>query len=171
VTPDPTPEPEPVVELAIAAPVVDLAAPAALALIEARATELASERAALIVAEREHESELVSFAARMVGGDTEHPRGLTVGHDRLTAFLRALPVSLYPEAVAILSDAAEHSPVEYSEAGHSRVLHGVRQLPDVIKPALQSWIKAGLSLESFFETNSVELGNMTDYNLSEYQGE
>ena len=165
---------EPVIELA-AAPVqpqaVDLASPEVQTLITARAEELASARAEAILTQREHAAEIASLATRLVGGTAEKPQGLRVAHEKLVAFLEALPAETYPEAAEILCAAAEQ-PISYVEAGHSKVLQGTKPLPENIKPALAVWLKSNSTLEQFFVDNSVELGAMSDYDLSEYlQGE
>lgn len=159
-------QPAEVVTLAAATipAVVDLSSPDVMKLINERA----ETRAAALLAEREQKAHIAQLATRLTGGTTEKPIGLTVGHDRIVSFLSALPAELLPEAEAILTDAAEHAPIHFEEVGHSRVLQGTTQLPENIKPALSAWLGRGLSLEGFFETNAVELGTMTDYNLTEF---
>ena len=144
--------------------VVDLSSPDVMKLINERA----ETRAAALLAEREQKAHIAQLATRLTGGTTEKPIGLTVGHDRIVSFLSALPAELLPEAEAILVNAAEQAPIHFEEVGHSRVLQGTTQLPENIKPALSAWLGRGLSLEGFFETNSVELGVMSDYNLTEF---
>ena len=161
-----TPEAPAVVTLA--APtipaVVDLSSPDVMKLINERA----ETRAAALLAEREQKAHIAQLATRLTGGTTEKPIGLTVGHDRIVSFLSSLPAELLPEAEAILVNAAEQAPIHFEEVGHSRVLQGTTQLPETIKPVLSAWLGRGLSLEGFFETNAVELGTMTDYNLTEF---
>ncbi len=144
--------------------VVDLSSPDVMKLINERA----ETRAAALLAEREQKAHIAQLATRLTGGTTEKPIGLTVGHDRIVSFLSALPAELLPEAEAILVNAAEQAPIHFEEVGHSRVLQGTTQLPETIKPVLSGWLARGLSLEKFFETNSVELGVMSDYNLTEF---
>ena len=160
-----TPEAPAVVTLAAATipAVVDLSSPDVMKLINERA----ETRAAAMLAEREQKAHIAQLATRLTGGTTEKPIGLTVGHDRIVSFLSSLPAELLPEAEAILLSAAEHA-VSFEEIGHSRVLQGTTQLPETIKPVLSGWLARGLSLEKFFETNSVELGVMSDYNLTEF---
>jgi hypothetical protein len=138
--------------------VVDLSSPDIVQMINAQA----EARAAVILAEREHSAAVVQLADQLCGA------GLPIDHDKALAFLQALPVELYPEAEAILTAAATRDPINFAEAGHARVVQGTQPLPDSIKPILTSWLEKGLSLESFFETNSVELGAMSDYNLTEF---
>ena len=144
--------------------VVDLSSPDVLQLINERA----ETRAAALLAEREQKAHIAQLATRLTGGTTEKPIGLTVGHDRIVSFLSRLPAELLPEAEAILVNAAEQAPIRFDEVGHSRVLQGTTQLPENIKPVLSAWLGRGLSLEKFFETNAVELGTMSDYNLTEF---
>ncbi len=158
--------PDAVLEYSSPATVVDLSSPDMQLIINQRA----AERASSILAERQHAAEIVNLATRLIGGTPEQPTGLPVAHDRLTAFLQALPADLYPEAEAILSAAATRDPIQYNEIGHSRAVQGTQPLPDAMKPALKAWLAAGSSLDEFFEANSVELGAMADYNLTEYVG-
>lgn len=144
--------------------VVDLSSPDVINLINERA----EARATALLAEKEQKARIAQLAARLTGGTAEKPVGLSVGHDRIASFLSALPAELLPEAEAILLSAAEHAPIEFSEVGHSRTIQGTTQLPENIKPALSGWLAQGLSLEKFFETNSVELGAMSDYDLSQF---
>jgi hypothetical protein len=152
----------------LAAPVVtttlDLSSPDIQQLI----TQQAETRVTALMAEREHAASVVQLATRLTGGTPEKPTGLPVGYDRLAAFLEKIPAELYPEAEAILTAAAERAPIEFSEAGHSRVVQGTKPLPDAIKPVLESWLSKKLSLADFFEANSDQLGAMSDYNLTEF---
>jgi hypothetical protein len=141
--------------------VVDLSSPDVMQLINERAE-------AALLAEREQKAHIAQLATRLTGGTTEKPVGLTVGHDRIVSFLSALPTELLSEAEAILLSAAEHAAVSFEEIGHSRTIQGTQQLPDSIKPVLSAWLGRGLSLEKFFEANSVELGVMSDYDLSQF---
>ena len=151
---------EPVVTLSV----VDLTSEAAQALIMQRA----EERAAAILAEREHAAKVARLASRLTGGTADAPRGLPVEPARLSKFLQALSPELFSEAESILSTAAEKGLISFAEIGHSRIVQGQTPLPESIKPILAEWLSRGLSLEKFFETNSVELGSMSDYDLSDY---
>ena len=154
----------PAPEFAASAMAVDLSSPDIQLLI----TKQAEERAAIILAERQHDAEIIQLATRLTGGTPEQPQGLPVAHDRVEAFLRSLPAELYPEAAEILTAAATRSPISFAELGHSRVTQGTAILPDNIKPLLKAWIEQGLSKEDFFKANAIELGAMEDYNLTEF---
>lgn len=144
--------------------VVDLSSPDVIALINERA----EARATALLAEKEQKARIAQLAIRLTGGTAEKPVGLSVGHDRIAAFLSNLPAELLPEAEAILLSAAESAPIPFEEIGHSRVMQGTQQLPESIKPALVGWLARGLSLEDFFTANSVELGAMSDYDLTQF---
>jgi len=155
-----TPAPEfvtPVVAVDLSSPDIQLAI-----------NQRAEERAAVILAERQHAENITTLAARLIGGTPEQPQGLPIAHDALVSFLGKLPADLYPEAADILTAAATRSPLSFAELGHSRVQQGTAQLPDNIKPLLKAWIEQGLSKEDFFKANAVELGAMEDYNLTEF---
>jgi hypothetical protein len=164
----PTPEGETSMpeELTVVTPpaVVDLSSPEIAQLIDARA----EERATAMLAQREHAANIISLSARLIGGTSDVPRGLPVAQEELTAFLSALPADQYPKAEAILSRILHAGLVNYQEQGHSRELQGTKELPDVIRPMLRSWLKAGKELSEFFQVNSVELGAQSDYNLTDF---
>jgi hypothetical protein len=114
---------------------------------------------------------VTALSSRLIGGTSANPRGLPVAHDALSAFLSKLPADLLSEAESILSAVIEKGVIEFSEAGTAAVVVGGSPLPDEMKPLLRKWIDAGLSVEEWFATNAVELGAMSDYNLSEFRKE
>lgn len=136
--------------------------------VQAMITERAEQRALALIAQREHEGRVTALSARLAGGTPEQPKGLPIAYDRVRAFLAGLSTDQYQDAEAILTAAVEHAPIKFDEAGHSRVLQGTQPLPDAIKPVLADWLARGLSMNEFFEINAVELGSMSDYNLTEF---
>lgn len=145
-------------------PVVDLTSD----VVQAMITERAEQRALALIAQREHDGRVTALAARLAGGTPEQPKGLPIAYDRVRSFLAGLSTDQYQDAEAILTAAVEHAPIKFDEAGHSRVLQGTQPLPDAIKPVLADWLARGLSMSEFFEINAVELGSMSDYNLTEF---
>jgi hypothetical protein len=165
-------QPKTIGEVTMPEPVtVDLAAylqsPEAVNLINQRAEEIA----AVTLAKREHESKVAALSARLVGGNTANPKGLPVAHDALSAFLSKLTPELFGEAEAILTSVIDKGVIQFSESGTSAVVSGGAPLPDEIKPLLRKWIDQGLSVDEFFQANAVELGAMSDYNLTEFSKE
>jgi phosphosulfolactate synthase (CoM biosynthesis protein A) len=59
--------------------------------------------------------------------------------------------------------------IAFSELGHNKETNGNRELPAEIKLSLQKFVDAGYTKEEFFKVNAAELGNMSDYNLSEFE--
>ena len=114
--------------------------------------------------EREQRKNRIMDFTRTVTG-----KGLPVQGEDLTAFLSSLAPDQLTQAEALFTKAAELGKIDFEEHGHSKVLSGAQPLPDLLKPSLRAWLDAGQSIQSFFETNAVELGSMSDYNLSEFQ--
>jgi hypothetical protein len=90
-----------------------------------------------------------------------------VDAEKLTAFLASLPEPT--QAMDIIKAVATAERVDFTEKGHGRQMSGTQPLPDNLKPVLLSWLKAGQSKADFFQVNAVELGNMEDYDLSEFK--
>lgn len=140
--------------------------PAELAsLIEARTNE--GIQAALAVEKRK--SHVAEFAARVVGGTPEAPQGLPVAKDALASLLLSLPEEKQGELEAMFSTILEKGTTPFTEIGHGRIITGNRELPAEIKVVLQKAIEDGMSLNVFFTANAAELGDMSEYNLAEFQ--
>ncbi len=128
-----------------------------------KAQELA--RAAIHLEKRKMHT--VQFASKLAGGTAEHPVGLKVRPNEVVALLLSLPE---PQALAvekILANALDGA-INFSMRG----LDGSGfiqkpELPKEFKPYLETWVKAGKSVDEFFKVN-LELGNPEDYNLAEF---
>jgi hypothetical protein len=115
--------------------------------------------------QEQRKAEVIEFARTVTG------KGIPVPADDLTAFLSSLTADQLGSAKAILAKIAETGTIDFVEHGHSRTLSGAQPLPDWAKPLLAKWIEAGNELSGFFSANAVELGNQSDYNLSEFEQE
>lgn len=108
--------------------------------------------------------ELREFAEGVCGGET----GLSANPDDVVEFLEGLDDEQLERAKAML----QAKVVDFSERGSSRAgKNGKTELPALYTPLLQDWIKSGQSIEEFFNLNRVELGEMDDYDLSQFAGQ
>jgi hypothetical protein len=114
------------------------------------------------------ETHVTELCQRLTGGTDAHPQGLPVKADELQAFLLSLDDPQRERAEALLASVQEKGLVSFTEAGHSRPVAGGTQLPDWAKAELQKFITAGYTVSEFFVHNGPELGEMADYNLSEF---
>ena len=140
--------------------------PAELAsLIEARTNE--GIQTALAVEKRK--AHVAEFAARVVGGTPEAPKGLPVTKEQLESLLLSLPEEKQAELEAILGSIMEKGIVKFDELGHAKITNGNRELPSEMKGYLQKWIDEGNKPEAWFTANAAELGDMSEYNLAEFK--
>ena len=140
--------------------------PAELAeLIKARTDE--GVQAVLAVEKRK--SHVAEFSARVVGGTPEAPVGLPVAKDALESLLLSLPEDKQAEVETLLGDIIDKGIVPFTELGHGKVAGGNRELPAEMKVHLQKWVDEGNKVEAWFTVNAAELGDMSEYNLAEFQ--
>jgi hypothetical protein len=132
--------------------------------------EKASREAAEMIAGVRREADVSDLCARLTGGDKDAPFGLPVKSDDLKTWLLSLDKKQAEFARDLLTNVAKNGPIDYRERGHGKVQQGTQILPPMIAASLRSWIDAGQSMAEFFRVNAVELGNMSDYNLAEFQG-
>jgi hypothetical protein len=132
--------------------------------------EKASREAAEMIASVRREADVSDLCARLTGGDKDAPFGLPVKSDDLKAWLLSLDKKQADFARELLTNVAKNGPIDYRERGHGKTQQGTQILPPMIAASLRSWIDAGQSVAEFFRVNAVELGNMSDYNLAEFQG-
>lgn len=128
---------------------------------------LVEERAALrfqnMVEAEKRKNRILEFTRAVTG------KGLPVQGEDLTAFLSDLAPDALDKATALFQAIADAGAViDFEEKGHSKTLTGAQSLPPEMVAPLQAWLAAGQTLEDFFKVNAVELGVMTDYNLSEF---
>ena len=112
---------------------------------------------------------IADFSARIVGGTKDTPRGLPTTQDEIAEFMGALPVDLQEKAEALFEKIVENGLLEFSEVGHNQAVKGKIELPEEIKPMLHAALKEGRTAEWFFASNMSELGQMDDYDLSEFK--
>lgn len=140
--------------------------PAELAsLIEARTNE--GVQAALMVEKRK--SHVAEFSARVVGGTPEAPQGLPVAKSALESLLLSLPEDKQAELETMLSAIVEKGITQFTELGHGKITGGNRELPAEMKGYLKKWVEGGNKVDAWFSVNAAELGNMSEYNLAEFQ--
>jgi phage I-like protein len=100
----------------------------------------------------------------------------------LTEFAEEVNLAADPEQVAELMaqmdedereawrEVLEAGYVDLSERGSSREGQGgAQELPAGMRKHLESWLEAGHDLEEFFEINAAELGEMSEYDLTEFE--
>jgi hypothetical protein len=139
------------------------------------ASYIASERQAAELewrselARHAHESNMTKQANQAVGGTDEAPRGFRVSAEELKAHLMKLDPDEAKFWCELMASTQEKGLVEFGEKGHGRTMQGTQELPAAIKAMLSSWIASGKEIAEFFTVNAVELGNMSDYNLAEFQ--
>jgi hypothetical protein len=115
----------------------------------------------------QRENSYAELAQRVTGGTAEAPRGIPVDADVLKAEL----VKLAPEQAkfwgGLLEAAVSKGLNEYSELGHSKRVD-VTELAEFYADLLDGWVNDGGTVKDFFFANP-ELGEMAQYNLSQYQ--
>jgi hypothetical protein len=116
-----------------------------------------------------HESNMAQLSSRLVSGTDECPRGLRASAEELKAHLMKLDPDEAKFWGDLMTAALEKGFVEFSERGHGRQMQGTQVLPAGIAASLKAWTESGQTVEEFFRVNAVELGNMADYNLADFQ--
>lgn len=143
-------------------PIVELSAEQT-AQLEALVEERANLRFQNMVEAEKRKNRILEFTRAVTG------KGLPVQGEDLTAFLSDLTPDALDKAIALFQTVADAGAViDFEEKGHSKTLTGAQSLPPEMVAPLKAWLAAGQSLEDFFKVNAVELGVMTDYNLSEF---
>lgn len=146
-----------------------------------RKAELSAQLAAIRKqAEQEYRAEMMrlefenrvgDLSNALVTGSEKTPRGLRVSAEDLRAHFLKMDAEEAKWWGELLSNTLDKGFVEFAELGHNRVMQGSQILPAPIASQLRSWLKSGQTIEDFFQVNAVELGNMADYNLAEFQKE
>jgi len=131
----------------------------------------ANRRMAALLEAEQRKVHVAEFTARVVGGTEDKPIGLPVEQDKLVSFLASLSTDQQKEAEEILTSIHDKAAINFQEKGHGKQVAGSTELPEVYKTMLKSWVDGGESVAKFFSINSVELGDMKDYNLSEFEKE
>lgn len=140
--------------------VVDLSTPEGSAELNRRVEEQVAAR----LAKQKQEEDIKTFVAQLVAGDGK--KALAIDGDKTTAFLTAQPDPT--AAMELLKEFNTAALLSFDEKGHGKVMTGSQPLPDALKPILLSWLASGKTKAEFFQVNAVELGNMEDYDLSEF---
>lgn len=125
--------------------------------------QLRAELLPQIEAEVARHQELVAFAAEVTSGAV----ALAMPADEVVAFLEALPVDQIARAQAMLKAKI----VELGERGSAGSGRGDNQVVTLDAPilaALREWVAAGGKVAEFFTVNKDELGEMAQYDLSEF---
>ena len=157
------PEPEPQGEImpeptAPVSAVVNLSDPVVMAAIESRVAELTTAR----LAEAERLNGVKAFVASL------SEKTPTIDAEGLTAFLSSLTPEAAAKGMEIIKSTVTAEHIDFTEHGHGRQVNRSQPLPDSLKPIMLSWLKDGRTKAEFFQINAVELGNMEDYNLTEF---
>lgn len=107
---------------------------------------------------------LVEFAAELCSGDT----GLSARPEEVVEFLETLPEEQVEKAKGLLKSKV----VDFTEHGSSQDGKAKRKaLPTLLGKELRKWVDAEQSIAEFFEVNKDVLGEMGQYDLSEFEKE
>lgn len=115
-------------------------------------------------------NQVTELAQRLTGGAADSPRGYRgATADDLKAHLLKLDADEGKWWSDFLSANVKDGFVEFGERGHGKTLLHMTALPEVFKPLLKDWIAGKQSIAEFFAINARELGDMAQYNLSEFE--
>lgn len=110
----------------------------------------------------ERQQELIKFAEEICSGEA----ALSSSVDEVVELLKALP----EEQLKPAQDLLKAKVVDLGERGSSRD-GGGEKLPAEFAQELRKWLAAKQSVAEFFELNAAELGEMEQYNLTEFKEE
>lgn len=146
-------------------------------LSEARAEELANEKAEKLTEQRvaealalqERQAHVAEYAARVVGASGE-AGGLAVDQGSLSTFMLSLSEEQQGQFEGILDQVLKLKLIDFTEHGHGKQILGKQPLPDTMKQQLASWLlaKSG-TIAEWFALNADMLGNMEDYDLTQFK--
>lgn len=129
-----------------------------------RIKENKSKMFADFMAQAAEENRVVQLSEQWTG---EGKHALPVKASEVESFLRSLSASQRAQAETILTAVVQYGTVDFSERGTAR--GGVpRTLAPAMKAQLRNFVKNGGSVNTFFEANSDTLGEMQEYNLTEF---
>ena len=116
--------------------------------------------------------EAVSLSVEMVGGSVEIPHGLPVEADEMEKFLLSLNAEQYEVAKTMFSAIRENGLVDFEEAGADDPDKSEKkQLSAPMKAVLRNSMSTGATVAEFFEINKSDLGEMSEYDLAEFEAE
>lgn len=126
--------------------------------------EARAEVEAELKAEMEREKELVEFAEGVCEGEV----GLSTRPDDLVELMETMD----EEQLASFKEVIEAKVVDFTEHGSSRKGNvELTELPSGYKRMLETWTDAGHPLKEWFEIQSDIVGDMDQYDLSEFVDE
>ena len=126
--------------------------------------EVRDELRAELEAETKRKRELAEFAEEICGGDA----GLSEKPEDVVAFLEGVP----EEQLELAQQMLKAKVVEFEERGSSRDGLGDKaELEAPFEMQIREWLDAGRDLEEWFEMNEDVVGEMDQYNVSEFMEE
>ena len=123
----------------------------------------------LILAQIQREDTIDQFCLAATGGDEKFPVGIPYPADELKAMLMAESFEVAQKWMTVLSAIREKGLTEFIEKGHGKRLTGTATLEAPLAKLLTEWIAKDGSISEFFAVNASELGDMEQYNLSEFK--
>ena len=115
------------------------------------------------------ETYLSEFAGRVTTGNDETPFGLPVESIALKDWLISLTPDQSEFAMTFLEGLWKSGRTEFTELGHTKDIDGTKELPDDIKASLKDKSMTLADLED--PIMQPVIGNINQYNLSEFKGE
>lgn len=112
---------------------------------------------------------IAELSQNWTSGTEQNPRGLPVGREEIETFLTNLSDKNRAAAESILGRIWESGLTEYTELGHGKRLQGTAQLDPEIAHQLRKHVDNGGRIKDFFAAAGDVLGDMAQYNLSEYE--
>jgi len=112
---------------------------------------------------------IAEFSQKVTSGTDQHPRGFPVGQEEVEALLGSLNDEQRAGAESIFNRIHEQGLIQFSELGHGKRMSGTATFPPEFGASLTSWLDDGGTIKEYFQVNKAEVGEMSQYNLSDYE--
>ena len=121
----------------------------------------------------EHEEKIAQFSTAVTTqGLVDYRGGLPVDPELLRGFMLTLNPAQLPQFTTIIEAVVKNGLVSFEEVGHGKKKVGHVQLSAPIQANLKEWLKAeDNDIKEFFAINADVLGEMAEYDLSEFEVE
>jgi polyhydroxyalkanoate synthesis regulator phasin len=130
-------------------------------------SKLATKKAEQTIFLEKRKSRIVEFASMIRGGTAQKPFGLPIKTHKLISLLLRIPPKESDEVMELITSVWKLS-IDFQAHGFNGELVSGKRLDPEFAILARKWVGSGKTIHDFFKVNADVLGDIAEYNISEF---
>jgi phage I-like protein len=130
-------------------------------------SKLATKKAEQVIHLEKRKTKIAEFASMIRGGTPQKPYGLPIKTHKLISLLLRIPAKESDEVMELITSVWKLS-IDFQAHGFNGELVSGKRLDPEFAILARKWVGSGKTIHDFFKVNADVLGDIAEYNISEF---